>query len=260
MSDEQERIMVMPAFAFKEACSKIENQADLLEETRHMYYAYMNTPGSVAMMRRDIAEHNTDVLQPIPYAVIYHLDAENIKEYNPETLMENIHVLCYKRGEEGGESRLHNTVSIGFGGHINTEDVNNALADWPNSNPFTQCVQRELLEELNINCGIAPDRELFTGAVFYDPSTEVSSLHICESVFFCVNDKEGITAKEDCIKQLSWKSLKELIDIGNESGGFESWTVNIISYMTAVLMTADMNMFNEEAKEEPADTTDPAMP
>jgi hypothetical protein len=30
--------------------------------------------------------------------------------------------------------------------------------------------------------------------------------------------------------------------------------------MTAVLMTADMNMFNEEAKEEPADTTDPAMP
>lgn len=256
MSESNELIMVMPSYAFKKAVEQIEDPVQMHEEVRNMYYAYMNTPGSVAMIERGKAEKDTSLLQPIPYAVIYQLDIDNVKEFTFDELAKNIYVLCYRRGSEGGESRLHNAVSIGFGGHINFEDVHEAMLDWPDSNPFTHCVQRELLEELNIKCGIAPDNALFTGTVFYDPSSEVSSLHICEAVFFCVNYKDGIEANESCIKQLEWLSLQDLMT-GNQED-MESWTKNIIVYMRNALGHADYSMFNEAKQSE--QEVDPTAP
>ena len=260
MSKSNELIMVMPSYAFKKAVEQIEDPMQRYEEVRTMYYSYMTTPGSVTMVGRDKAEKDTSLLQPIPYAVIYHMDLENVKEFTFDELAKNIYVLCYRRGSEGGESRLHNAVSIGFGGHINFEDVHEAMLDWPDSNPFTHCVQRELLEELNIKCGIAPDKVLFTGTVFYDPSSEVSSLHICEAVFFCVNYKDGITANESCIKQLEWISLHDLMT-GNQED-MESWTKNIIVYMRNALEHADYSMFDESTKRDVTitESDDPAMP
>lgn len=256
MSKSDELIMVMSSYAFKKAVEQIEDPVQRYGEIRTMYYAHMNTPGSVAMIDRAKAEKDPGLLQPIPYAVIYQMDLDNVKEFTFDELAKNISVLCYRRGSEGGESRLHNAVSIGFGGHINLEDVQEAMLDWPDSNPFTHCVQRELLEELNIKCGIAPDNTLFTGTVFYDPSSEVSSLHICEAVFFCVNYKDGITANESCIKQLEWISLHDLMT-GNQED-MESWTRNIIVYMRDSLVHTDYSVF-EEAKQSKQEV-DPTAP
>ncbi len=77
-------------------------------------------------MRRGNAEEDTAFKQPIPYVVI----------------RRGTEIYSYERLKGGGESRLHQKLSIGFGGHMN------AIL----SSSFTEMLeantQRELHEEL----------------------------------------------------------------------------------------------------------------
>lgn len=231
----QERIMTLPAAPFKQAML-LKDELERQEIVEKLYMAYTGVPGAAAMLPRETAETLESAVQPIPYAVIYYVDP-SITDFSYESLLKNISVLCYKRGIEGGEARLHNTWSVGFGGHVNMDDVYNAIRDYPYSNPFTQCLQRELQEELNINGAINPDRTLFTGTVFYDNSNEVSARHICEGIFFRTYDKDAITAKEDCIKNLQWVTLQNLCQ--EEFSGLESWARKMIVFMGDTLESLD---------------------
>ncbi len=87
--------------------------------------------------RRGDVEDNSDVQQVIPYVVV--CDRKD-------------NFLVYNRGEEGGEKRLANKWSLGFGGHVNREDC---PGDFPPSNPVAfmrfmrAAATRELTEELS---------------------------------------------------------------------------------------------------------------
>jgi predicted NUDIX family phosphoesterase len=112
-----------------------------------------NIARTYSTMRRGDAEENPNFKQPIPYVAI--------KRGNE--------VFTYKRLTGGGESRLHNQISLGVGGHLNNVeglDFYGVLADG---------LQRELEEELFIN---KEKLTLTTVGLINDDENEVGKVHI----------------------------------------------------------------------------------
>jgi len=108
------------------------------------------------MIRGD-AEVNFDYKQPIWYAVV---------------INENKEIFVYKRwwaDSNAGDSRLHNKIAFGVGGHIEKEDENL-------ENPLNDSMVREIEEELNI-----PEKNIKSiKAIGYinNETDEVSQVHI----------------------------------------------------------------------------------
>ena len=105
-----------------------------------------------AFLRRNYAEHDDNFRQVIPYCLI-----KNGNTWG-----------SYIRGESGGEERLYETYSLGFGGHVAIEDCMIYYKDLKKGNSFLNNnisiahslisgietgVFRELYEELGV---IAP--------------------------------------------------------------------------------------------------------
>ncbi len=112
---------------------------------------------SYEYMIRGDAEVNFDYKQPIPYAIV---------------LNENNEIFVYKRGwawSNAGESRLHEKIAIGVGGHIEREDENS-------ENILKDSLIREVEEELNI----APDmiEEAFPIGYINQDTDEVCKVHL----------------------------------------------------------------------------------
>ncbi|MDP2090675.1 MAG: NUDIX domain-containing protein [Candidatus Gracilibacteria bacterium] len=108
-------------------------------------------------MIRGLAEVNFEYKQPIGYGIVIN----DIDE-----------VFVYKRGGAGsnaGESRLHNKIAIGVGGHIEKEDKDL-------TNPISDSLVREIEEELNIK----PEDVKSVEAIGYinNETDEVSKVHI----------------------------------------------------------------------------------
>lgn len=78
--------------------------------------------------------------------------------------------VCYQRPVAGGESRLHGSFSLGFGGHIEPEDeASSPIATVKAS------LQRELYEE----CGLAVDpHDIVFEKLIVDTTNDVGKVHI----------------------------------------------------------------------------------
>lgn len=98
------------------------------------------------------AEINTSFKQPIPYIMI-----SRGKE-----------IFVYERLSGGGESRLHNKLSIGIGGHMNPEEGDFDKQLFINMN-------RELEEELDIQASSMT--VIYTGLI-NDDENEVGRVHL----------------------------------------------------------------------------------
>lgn len=238
-----EMILVIPSAPFTAAKAADAREDEKAYTIMTNYEASMCTPGVAQLRRRGDMEENEKFVQPIPYAVLYHVDEKvlvdsmnAITEDSPDCY-ESVYLLSYKRGTEGGETRLHNMYSVGFGGHINSADVVSAFSNYA-SNPGTtieiECAARELREELGIDINKSADvfldadpGSLCKPYVFYDDSSKVSSRHICKALFFEVNDTGAIKAEEDCIKKLTWVPLKELCE---NMDNMESWSKIVVAY------------------------------
>lgn len=115
---------------------------------------------------RWLAEVDKTIVQFIPYIICI----------NPEG-----RILSYKR-KGGGEGRLEGKFSIGIGGHVNTDDVQEfrqikdkegalvtiPVASW---NVITRGAIREIEEELHIDKGYAKDNLIELG-IIYTPTDE----------------------------------------------------------------------------------------
>ncbi|MGE6631541.1 hypothetical protein [Bacillus sp. NPDC077027] len=105
-------------------------------------------------MRRGDAEEDPTFKQPIPYVVIKREDE----------------VYVYERLEGGGETRLHNKLSLGFGGHMNF------IADKSFSEILKENTDRELDEELSIR---EEDKlHMNTLGLINDDENSVGQVHI----------------------------------------------------------------------------------
>jgi predicted NUDIX family phosphoesterase len=127
---------------------------------------YLSTIAAHAFFAaRDRVEHDPSLKQIIPYVVLRHQDS----------------VFLVRRTRAGSEERLREKFSIGIGGHINPEDVGDAI------DPVEAGMRRELTEEVDVPpgwqaraVGVLNDDEEAVGSVHFGlvyvadlPSTDV---------------------------------------------------------------------------------------
>lgn len=162
------------------------------------YLEALLDPGRNFFMDRAAAEEDSSFKQLIPYALFRHGDR----------------FLHYVRGSSGGESRLHAQGSVGIGGHINPVD---AGEEHRGRNTYMAGVSREIEEELDLH-GDHPQRVV---ALLNDDSNPVGRVHLGVVHLFELGSDE-VSAREDALADLQWRSLEELR--GPLYGQLESWS------------------------------------
>ncbi|MDN0190566.1 hypothetical protein QI003_09390 [Bacillus stercoris] len=158
-------------------------------------------------MRRGDAEEDPRFKQPIPYVVIKREDE----------------VFLYERLAGGGESRLHNKLSLGFGGHMNAIEGAASFAEVLKLN-----TDRELEEELQIN---EEDKQaIVTLGLINDDENSVGKVHI--GILSALQLKPGaqVEVKEKDQIAGKWMKVSELKqdDIYNRLETWSQFVVDIL--------------------------------
>lgn len=180
--------------------------------TSYKLQAILRTPGVLQYKRRGAVETDTSLLQPIPYCIVFCRSTERI--------------LSYKRSKKGGETRLHDMYSIGFGGHVNIDDVKNCLKELDDADlitaeyPIIFGAWRELKEELSLTPENTVALRLFDWYI-YDDTSEVSSVHIGLPYLCVVENESDIKLAEDTAIELRWLDIDNPKDTDLQ---FESWS------------------------------------
>ncbi|AWD93059.1 enzyme involved in deoxyribonucleotide synthesis [Bacillus phage vB_BceM-HSE3] len=142
------------------------------------------------------SELNFDYKQPIPYAVI----------------RRGHEIFLYERLSGGGESRLHNKLSIGVGGHMN-------LTSFRFSDDLEVNIERELEEELIIDVELDPrcdqsednlKPEYKVIGLLNDDNNSVGQVHL--GLFVIIDLHPNATVKVKEVEQLAGRfvSVSEL--------------------------------------------------
>ncbi len=176
-----ERVLVVPRALFDELGSFQGLSTDV-----QRYLPRFLQPDQNYFMLRDEAETDPTHKQIIPYALFHHEGR----------------LLHYVRGKKGGEQRLAAKGSLGIGGHINSEDAEQASLE---RDTYVIGVDREMNEELKIQS--AYQQRIM--ALLNDDSNEVGQVHLgVVHVFDLASDK--VRANEHTITELQFLSRNEL--------------------------------------------------
>jgi predicted NUDIX family phosphoesterase len=123
----------------------------------------------------------------------------------------------YQRGKKVGEQRLSGRLSLGIGGHINSDDASDFLLS-PQS--YQEALHRERSEEM---AGLPPCDPLFIGLI-NDDSDAVSAVHLGAVHLSILPPEADPTirgAGEDLQSQGFWTSAT----IKQEASRFERWSL-----------------------------------
>ena len=183
--------------AFQGFCSDASNYLPSILDPSNNYF-----------LSRDLAEDDPGHKQIIPYAIFHTGDR----------------ILHYRRGGGGGEKRLAAKGSIGIGGHINDSDYEASSLD---RDTYTVGVEREIEEELNIG---SSHSQRIVGLI-NDDSNEVGQVHLGVVHLFTL-DSDAVSAAEDDIADLSFKSIDELVG-GKEK--LETWSAICLDQLDHLL-------------------------
>ncbi|MCY8577089.1 hypothetical protein MOD24_14665 [Bacillus haynesii] len=156
-----------------------------------------NISNHYKVMRRGDAEENPEFKQPIPYVVIKRGDE----------------LFLYERLKGAGESRLHNQLSLGFGGHMNETD-GESFKDVLYENTY-----RELEEELEIE-GLET-AEIKPLGLINDDENEVGTVHIGILYAMELSENAAVTVKETDQISGRWVKIAELENIYDR---LETWS------------------------------------
>lgn len=137
---------------------------------------------------RDLAENDPDWKQIIPFAIVQHKER----------------FLRYRRGKAGSEARLHNKLSIGFGGHIDDSDLRNVAADYA-----SDIVERALIRELKEEIGLVFPKVTDPIAVVNEELTPVGRVHL-GLVFIIPVQQDDVEAICPSIVEPQWLTIDEL--------------------------------------------------
>ena len=172
-------------------------------------------------VEREVAERTPEWKQIIPYSVCVLGDQ----------------ALLMRRLAAGGESRLHDKLSIGVGGHINPEDL--SLDPGPSSseplegsarrNPIEAGTHRELSEEL----AIEGSYDIRTLGILNDDSNPVGAVHLGWVQVVTVDGSVRIR-EEDVLegKLTTFDGLRKRLRAGDN---FESWSSMLIEHLDELL-------------------------
>jgi len=180
----QEMVLAVRASAFKEITQKesgfmADVNIDLLFQ-----------PKDVIIASREWLENDTDWLQLLGYV----------------TVRCDTKVLLYSRTSNGGESRLHDKLSIFYGGHTSIDDITTFNETINLSQTIATATSRELGEELGLIV-LEPDIE-FKGLV-WDFTDEVGKVHL-GLLGEITLDTDADLDVEDCVKLLGFKTIEEI--------------------------------------------------
>lgn len=131
-------------------------------------------------------------------------------------------ILLLRRLKGQGESRLHDMLSIGVGGHINPEDRDGDV--------LRGGTMRELREELEIDGEFRIDPV----GILNDDSTEVGSVHFGLVQKVTVS-RGAVRVRERKLMEGSFVIPGELRDLAREDGAFETWSRFLIQDLDGIL-------------------------
>lgn len=151
-------------------------------------------------VRRGDAETDMTLKQMIPYAIVRRGDE----------------VFLYRRLEAGGEARLHDSLSIGVGGHMNRI---NDIQNW-NDNLMINA-HRELTEELNINGNFELEPKVI--GILNDETNEVGVYHICILMVIDLPPHAEVSVRETDKLEGYWIRTRDLMK-SPLYDGLENWS------------------------------------
>jgi predicted NUDIX family phosphoesterase len=190
----QEAVLVVPRDLLDSVCPQT-----FCRETARVESAVLANPRFIS---RDVAEHDFEYKQVIPYVVIRHQER----------------YLLIQRTTEQTETRLHNMYSLGIGGHVNSHD-----ASEESCNAIISGMRRELDEEIRVD---AEESCTLIGVV-NDDSTEVARLHL-GFVYLLTTTSPRYTVVEQDHYTATWKLPDEITHYYNE---MESWAQIVHDYV-----------------------------
>lgn len=149
---------------------------------------------SAVFLDRKPAEEDPTHKQIIPYILVCHKER----------------VLLYRRTKKQGESRLHNKLSLGFGGHINDID----------GSKDTNLVLAAMVRELNEEIFLPSVRQVKLAGFINDDSSPVGQVHL--GVAFIVEaSNERFAVNEPEMIEAQWCDAKE---VEQAFPSLESWS------------------------------------
>ena len=160
-------------------------------------------------VEREVAERTPEWKQIIPYAVCVQGDR----------------VLLMRRLAAGGETRLHDKLSIGVGGHINPEDLEGSGP----RNPIEAGTRRELTEELVIEGSY----DIRTVGLLNDDSNPVGAVHLGWVQVVLIEG--GVRIREEDVlegKPTTFDGLRKRLNAGDD---FETWSSMLIEHLDELL-------------------------
>lgn len=168
----------------------LTTQKGFIKDTVHYSFIKKNLRG----MDRPLAENDPSFKQVIPYLYIQHEEE----------------FLLYVRTKKQTETRLHEKMSLGIGGHINPID------EVSKEDIINEALKRELSEEIDIPIVTAP---AFMGFI-NDDLSEVGSVHL--GLVFCAQAvSKSFNVVEKDKMRCEWVS-KEMI--AQQYDKLESWS------------------------------------
>ncbi len=188
-----EEVLVVPALLLEQLGAFSGFQADVAR-----YLPSILDRKHQSFMARSVCETDPRYKQLIPYIILECTNADGTK------------VFQYTRGKGQGESRLHAKRSIGIGGHISIEDTQGD--DW-----YQTGMQRELEEEMEVDCGCRNDRIV---GLIYDDSTEVGMVHLGVVHILQLHSCHA-KAREDELVDAGFQTIEE---IKARRDLFETWS------------------------------------
>jgi predicted NUDIX family phosphoesterase len=189
-----EKVLVVPLDILNAVCPYTFN-----EETERVKETILE---NYSFLERDIAEQDFQHKQVIPYVVIQHQE----------------HYLLIQRTAKQAESRLHHLYSLGIGGHVNCDDLEDRGVDI-----ITSGMQREFSEEIQLETS-KPFKLI---GVINDDSTEVARLHV-GLVYLLTATFPQYTILEQGKYTATWKLPNEISNYYNQ---MESWAQIVHDYM-----------------------------
>ncbi|MFT4512209.1 MAG: putative NUDIX family phosphoesterase [Planctomycetota bacterium] len=190
---------------------------------------------------REEAEANPAWKQWIPYCML------RCGDWSEGSVDPERGVLAVQRTKKGGEARLHESWSIGLGGHIEPEDVVATLSAEASESGATEArtffataLGRELSEEL-----LLPAADLFPApkllGLINDDSTEVGKVHA--GLAYCIDfpkplhiARETIGIREISKMRGGFTHLVEFAKLWQTRSQFESWSQFLIQAEITVAM------------------------
>jgi predicted NUDIX family phosphoesterase len=169
------------------------------------YLPILLNPANWLFIEKVEAETLTEFKQLIPYVVCIFKD----------------NVFTYRRSVTHADPRLTELYSIGLGGHISKADFN------INSNAYQIGFQREIREEVKINCRYS---DSIIG-IINDDSNDIGKMHIGIIHLFSLERKSIIPLKETMLEA---KFLSK-IDLIKRVETFEAWSQICINNLDIII-------------------------